>query len=176
MNKKTTLSQHALFHDAISTPFGLMIIAQSECALAYAAFADNLDAGFLDLQKEFPHTTLEQKRSDFHGALQAIFAGNMDALKNIALHMAGTDFQQRVWAAAQAVPLGVCVSYQTLAQHIGQPQAARAVGQALGRNRLAFLIACHRIIPSGGDNVGQYRWGAERKKAILDWEKTLAQR
>jgi AraC family transcriptional regulator of adaptative response/methylated-DNA-[protein]-cysteine methyltransferase len=81
----------------------------------------------------------------------------------------GTQFQVRVWRALLKVPPGAVVSYGHLAAAIGQPSAARAVGTAVGSNPLAFLIPCHRVIRETGV-MGQYRWGWERKRALLGWE------
>lgn len=85
----------------------------------------------------------------------------------------GTDFQRRVWRAlCEVTQPGETLSYARLAEHIGSPRAARAVGQALARNRVAFLIPCHRVICADG-LPGHYRWGIERKIAILVWEQSL---
>ena len=81
----------------------------------------------------------------------------------------GTNFQLRVWRALLEVPCGCLVSYGQLASAIGQPNAARAVGSAVGANPLAYLIPCHRVIRETGV-LGEYRWGRERKRALVAWE------
>lgn len=83
-----------------------------------------------------------------------------------ALHLTGTDFQQDVWQALRDIPLGETRSYAQVATAIGRPFATRAVGTACGNNPLALLIPCHRVLQSNGD-LGGYRWGTERKWAIL---------
>jgi O-6-methylguanine DNA methyltransferase len=82
----------------------------------------------------------------------------------------GSAFQQSVWRALLEVPFGQRVRYQDIAMKIGKPQAARAVGSAVGANPIAVLIPCHRVVPACG-GIGQYRWGAERKRVLLDAER-----
>jgi AraC family transcriptional regulator of adaptative response/methylated-DNA-[protein]-cysteine methyltransferase len=89
--------------------------------------------------------------------------GNLRAL------VKGTPFQVRVWRALLRVPSGTLVTYGNLAAAIGQPMAARAVGSAVGKNNLAYLIPCHRVIRKTGV-IGDYRWGPSRKRAIVAWE------
>ena len=84
----------------------------------------------------------------------------------------GTPFQLKVWQAAQAIPAGVTVTYQDIAQRIGHAHAYRAVGSALGNNKLAYLIPCHRVIKKEGE-IGNYRWGREVKEGLLGWIKGL---
>ena len=84
--------------------------------------------------------------------------------------MTGTAFQQRVWDALRVVPAGQTVTYGALAQTVGRPGAVRAVGAACGANRIAVLIPCHRAIRADG-TLGGFRWGLERKQALLDRER-----
>ncbi len=83
--------------------------------------------------------------------------------------MRGTAFQLKVWEALLRIPEGQLVSYDQLAGAIGQPTASRAVGTAIGSNPIGYLIPCHRVIKKTG-LFGQYRWGADRKQAMLGWE------
>jgi AraC family transcriptional regulator of adaptative response/methylated-DNA-[protein]-cysteine methyltransferase len=87
----------------------------------------------------------------------------------LPLDIRGTDFQMRVWDALQKVPAGTTVSYTFLAEQIGAPNAVRAVAQACAANPLAVAIPCHRAVCASGDLAG-YRWGIERKRALLDRE------
>ena len=87
----------------------------------------------------------------------------------IDLHVLGTGFQLKVWEALLCVPSGSVVSYEDIAVQIGLPGAARAVGNAIGRNPLPVIIPCHRVIRQTGE-IGGYRWGPARKKALLGWE------
>jgi len=87
----------------------------------------------------------------------------------VKLLLMGTNFQIKVWEALLRVPPGAVVSYEDLARRLGKPSATRAVGSAVGRNPISFLIPCHRAIRKMGI-TGDYHWGAARKKAILAWE------
>lgn len=84
-------------------------------------------------------------------------------------NLAGTPFQRQVWTRLLAIPPGAVTTYQELANDIGRPKAVRAVANAVGANPVAWLIPCHRVIRSDG-GLGGYRWGVERKRAMLDWE------
>ena len=83
--------------------------------------------------------------------------------------VSGTEFELTVWRALCEIPRGMVVTYSELASAIGRPKAARAVGSAIGRNGVAVLIPCHRVVPGSG-GVGQFRWGASVKRALIDWE------
>ena len=91
------------------------------------------------------------------------------------VHVRGTEFQLRVWRSLLRIGPGQVVSYSTLAAAAGNPKASRATGSAVGANPVSFLIPCHRVIRQDGD-CGNYRWGAERKRAILAWEAAHADR
>lgn len=93
---------------------------------------------------------------------------------HMSLDMQGTDFQQQVWQALLAIPIGQTLSYSQLAEKIGKPKAFRAVASACGANKLAVVVPCHRIIGSNGSITG-YRWGIERKKEILKYEQFFLQ-
>ena len=88
---------------------------------------------------------------------------------NLPLDVRGTAFQLRVWQALKEIPLGKTVSYGDIAERIGAPKAVRAVAQACSSNHLAVAIPCHRVVRKSGD-MGGYRWGVERKKALLELE------
>ena len=91
---------------------------------------------------------------------------------NLPLDVQGTAFQRRVWQALRGISAGMTASYLQIANQIGRPQAARAVAQACAANQLAVAIPCHRVVRSDGQ-LGGYRWGLERKKALLDREAAL---
>ena len=85
------------------------------------------------------------------------------------LVLIGTDFEVRVWEALLKIPMGQAVSYSDIAKHIGKPSAARAVGSAVGRNPISFVVPCHRVLRNDG-SLGGYHWGLTRKRAIIGWE------
>jgi AraC family transcriptional regulator of adaptative response/methylated-DNA-[protein]-cysteine methyltransferase len=87
----------------------------------------------------------------------------------VRLIMIGTDFEVRVWEALLRIPLGRAVSYHDIARHLGQPTASRAVGSAVGRNPISFVVPCHRVLRGDG-SLGGYHWGLTRKRALIGWE------
>jgi AraC family transcriptional regulator of adaptative response/methylated-DNA-[protein]-cysteine methyltransferase len=89
--------------------------------------------------------------------------------KPVVIIMKGTDFQKKVWDALREIPWGTTLTYADIAEAVGKPKAVRAVGTACGKNSIAFLIPCHRVVTSDG-KLGGYRWGIERKKKMLEWE------
>jgi len=90
----------------------------------------------------------------------------------VSLYVRGTDFQLQVWRALLEVPPGEITTYGRLAEAVGRPGAARAVGGAVAANPVAYLIPCHRVVRTSGE-LGGYRWGVERKRAMLEWERAL---
>ena len=88
---------------------------------------------------------------------------------NLSLDLCGTAFQQKGWKALLQIPFGKTVSYSKVAHTIGQPTAIRAVASAIARNPVAIIIPCHRVVNSNG-SLGQYRWGAQLKKRLIQWE------
>ena len=102
--------------------------------------------------------------------LEKIFpADRSGQARSIRLFVQGTNFQIKVWNALLQMPAGSVATYGDLAQRIGNPKAARAVGSAVGANWIGYVIPCHRVIRASGV-VSDYRWGSTRKKAILGWE------
>jgi AraC family transcriptional regulator of adaptative response/methylated-DNA-[protein]-cysteine methyltransferase len=85
----------------------------------------------------------------------------------------GTDFEIRVWETLLRIPFGKASTYSDIAAHVGRPRAARAVGAAVGRNPVSFVVPCHRVLGKSGSLCG-YHWGLTRKRAILGWEAGLA--
>jgi AraC family transcriptional regulator of adaptative response/methylated-DNA-[protein]-cysteine methyltransferase len=121
-----------------------------------------------DLSARFPKATLMAGDHDF-SALLAEIVGFIEAPKrglNLPLDVQGTAFQQRVWQALRAIPLGQTSSYAEIAQSLGAPKSARAVASACASNPLALAIPCHRVVRGDG-NLSGYRWGIERKREIL---------
>jgi AraC family transcriptional regulator of adaptative response/methylated-DNA-[protein]-cysteine methyltransferase len=98
-----------------------------------------------------------------------------EGLVPLGLLVRGTNFQVKVWRALLQIPVGSVASYEDIATAIGAPAAVRAVGTAIGRNPVAFLIPCHRVIRTTGA-LGGYRWGLPRKRAMLAWEARSGER
>jgi AraC family transcriptional regulator, regulatory protein of adaptative response / methylated-DNA-[protein]-cysteine methyltransferase len=150
---------------------GSILVARSARGVCALSLGDDPDALVRALQDRFPKAELVGGDSEFE-ALVAQVVGLVDnpaAGLGLPLDMRGTAFQQRVWTALLAIPPGQTVSYAELARRIGMPQAARAVARACASNAIAVAIPCHRVIRQDG-SVSGYRWGAERKRALLERE------
>jgi methylated-DNA-[protein]-cysteine S-methyltransferase len=123
-----------------------------------------------------PHEPVEGRRDDAtlrtaREQLHSYFAGELQDF-TVPLAQQGTPFQQRVWAALRKIPYGTTISYAELAQRVGQPGAARAVGSANGRNSIGIIIPCHRVIAADG-TLGGYGGGLDRKRWLLDHEQEV---
>jgi methylated-DNA-[protein]-cysteine S-methyltransferase len=123
-------------------------------------------AGFLG-PRATPHRSPES--AGVHDALAAYFAGDTDALDAIPIAPQGTVFKQLVWKALRAVRAGSTISYGELAARVGAPGAARAVGTANATNPICLVIPCHRVVRAGGE-IGNYGYGVERKRWLIDHE------
>lgn len=147
---------------------GAILVAQSARGICAIALGDDPDALLRGLQDQFPTARLVGGDAAFE-QLVAQVVGFVEAPAvglNLPLDVRGTAFQQRVWQALREIPPGATVSYADIAQRIGAPRAVRAVAQACGANRIAVAIPCHRVVRRDGDISG-YRWGVERKRALL---------
>lgn len=150
---------------------GAILVAQSARGICAITLGDDPAALLRDLEDRFPQAELIGGDEDFE-ALVAQVAGLVEAPRiglDLPLDIRGTAFQERVWQALRQVPPGATVTYAELAQRIGAPKAVRAVAGACAANPLAVAIPCHRVIRSTGALSG-YRWGVERKQALLDRE------
>jgi AraC family transcriptional regulator of adaptative response/methylated-DNA-[protein]-cysteine methyltransferase len=153
---------------------GAILVAQSERGVCAIALGDDPDVLARDLQDQFPRARLIGGDADFE-ALVAKVVGFVEAPGlglDLPLDVRGTAFQQRVWQALREIPAGTTASYAEVAQRIGSPKSVRAVAQACGANTLAVAIPCHRVVRSDGGLSG-YRWGVERKSALLKREIAL---
>lgn len=159
------------FYDS---PFGGLLVASTQTGICHAAFwADRLRAE-AELREQFPHAEYVYQEAAFHRAFMDLFAPGPQPLSHIKLHLKGTEFQLKVWEALLTIPMGALGTYASIAEQIGKPAAHRAVGTAIGRNPVAFLIPCHRVIQRSG-LFGGYRWGAPRKAALIGWEQSQVQ-
>lgn len=146
---------------------GPMLIAATDKGLCRISF----DEGEGELRARFPNAQILPADDSFAAlAAQVVaLADNPARQANLPLDVAGTAFQQQIWAALRRIPAGETRTYAQLAQMIGRPKAVRAAGSACGDNNLAVLIPCHRVLRSDG-SLGGYAWGLDRKKALLERE------
>lgn len=150
---------------------GAILVAQSERGVCAILLGDDPGALARDLQDRFPHAELIGGDAGFE-QLVARVIGFVEAPGlglDLPLELRGTAFQQRVWQALRDIPAGRTASYAEIASRIGAPKAARAVAQACAANALAVAVPCHRVVRQDGGLSG-YRWGVERKRALLERE------
>ncbi|SES64342.1 bifunctional DNA-binding transcriptional regulator/O6-methylguanine-DNA methyltransferase Ada [Pseudomonas graminis] len=155
---------------------GAILVAQSARGVCAILLGDDPNRLVQDLQDQFHSATLIGGDADFE-QLMAEVVGFIEAPKlglNLPLDLQGTAFQQRVWQALAQIPPGTTASYAQIAQRIGAPTASRAVALACAANHIAVAIPCHRVVRSDGALSG-YRWGVERKRALLDREGRAAE-
>lgn len=150
---------------------GAILVAESGKGICAIALGDDPDALVQDIQDQFPKahfiggdSVFENRVAQIVGFIEAPAIGF-----DLPLDLQGTAFQQRVWRALSRVPAGQTVSYTDIAQRIGEPKAVRAVARACAANKIAVAIPCHRVIRADG-GISGYRWGVERKRALLKRE------
>lgn len=168
-NRGAGLTMRHGFHPS---PFGSAVMIATEHGLAGLAFADPGEeaAALDDLVARWPAAVHYRDDAATAGHARRIF--DMEEWRPdrpLRLVLIGTDFEIRVWQTLLAIPFGRATTYSTIAAKIGAPKAARAVGAAVGRNPLSFVVPCHRVLGRSGDVTG-YHWGLTRKRAILGWE------
>lgn len=159
------------FHES---PFGEALIATTERGVCGLSFHDgSRQAALRELAERWPQATVEERPRVTAPVASRIFKAleirDPEGLVPLGLLVRGTNFQVKVWRALLQIPIGSVATYEDIATAIGAPAAARAVGAAIGRNPVAFLIPCHRVIRTTGA-LGGYRWGLPRKRAMLAWE------
>ena len=157
------------FHE---TPFGSCLVAESARGICHLGFIDegNWAQALEDLRRSWKEASLVENSDAGRQAIWQVFSTTASkGQPPIKVLLKGTNFQVKVWEALLKIPEGTIVSYGALAEVVGRPGASRAVGTAVGRNPIAYLIPCHRVLRSNGA-IGGYRWGTARKKAMLGYE------
>jgi AraC family transcriptional regulator of adaptative response/methylated-DNA-[protein]-cysteine methyltransferase len=164
------------------SPLGRLLVAATDSGIC-AVYINDADAVLEEtLHEEFPAASFRRVHAELFMWTQTIVAylNGWEPHLDLPLDLRGSAFQLRVWQALREIPYGETWTYMELAEHIGQPKAARAVGQACAANPTALIVPCHRVINAGiADPVGDevkppkhgYRWGAERKRALLKMER-----
>ena len=155
------------------TQFGeavIIISNNSVVGLGFIQSSNPLDT-LGSLVNLLPYKTLNRDQNETAKFIKQIF--HITSQINISMLLNGTDFEFAVWHALLDIPVGETISYQDLAKNIGKPKAARAVANAVGANRISYVIPCHRVIRSNGE-IGGYRWGINCKQKILNWERKKA--
>lgn len=152
------------------TPFGQSLLAVTPRGICHLTFLHPSSEQHVEQMLRLEWTNAEITRDQFatRAICEQIFSPERDK-KPLTLLVKGTNFQVQVWRGLLKIPFAGMTTYQSVAEMIGRPTAVRAVGNAVGHNPIAYLIPCHRVIRESG-KLGGYRWGLERKTAILGWE------
>ncbi len=157
------------FHDC---PFGWALILITSEGLAGLAFADHgkEKSALADMTSRWPEAAyVEDQQATASYARRIFEAERWQPDQPLKIVFIGTDFEIRVWETILRIPFGKASTYSDIACHIGKPKAARAVGTAVGKNPISFVVPCHRVLEKSG-GLGGYHWGLTRKRAILGWE------
>ncbi|MBG6174401.1 AraC family transcriptional regulator of adaptative response/methylated-DNA-[protein]-cysteine methyltransferase [Labrenzia sp. EL_208] len=158
------------------SPFGQVLILATDKGLAGLGFADpgEEQSALEDMCERWPAAIYSHDQDATSSYAQRVFDPDKwceDQPLNVV--MIGTDFEIRVWQTLLKIPMGQATTYSDVAASIGNPKASRAVGSAVGRNPISFVVPCHRVLAKGGQ-IGGYHWGLTRKRAILGWESGLS--
>ena len=154
------------------SPFGVALVMVTDRGLAGLSFNDPGEerAAFADMSGRWPNARYVEDMSATAPYAARIFdPARWRADQPLKVVMIGSDFQLRVWEALLRIPIGRARTYSSIASEIGQPNASRAVGAAIGANPISFVVPCHRALGKSGALTG-YHWGLTRKRAILGWE------
>jgi methylated-DNA-[protein]-cysteine S-methyltransferase len=163
-----------LISDTVETPIGvLLLVADEQGALFLAEFADCVDRVDRWLQRRIRSGRYQlqpgEVSPDIKHAIASYFRGELSALRDIAVRLDGTGFQNEVWTALREISPGKTFGYGAFAERLGRPRSARAVGHANGTNPLSIVVPCHRLVGADGD-LTNYGGGLERKRWLLDHE------
>jgi AraC family transcriptional regulator, regulatory protein of adaptative response / methylated-DNA-[protein]-cysteine methyltransferase len=158
-----------------ASPFGDALLIVTERGVAGLAFVDE-DKGqsredvLLEMMSRWPKGRFVEAGDKTATYAKQVFSPETWSKdRPVRLVMIGTDFEVRVWETLLRIPMGRAVSYSDVARHLGQPTASRAVGSAVGRNPISFVVPCHRVLRGDG-SLGGYHWGLTRKRALIGWE------
>ncbi len=151
------------------SPFGNILVASTSKGICHMSFIESEENALHQLQRNFPNAKYKQVVDLIQQNALYIFTHDWGELNQIKLHLKGTDFQIKVWETLLKIPAGRLSTYGNIAKELGNSNASRAVGTAIGSNPIAYLIPCHRVIRSTGV-IGEYMWGSSRKAALIGWE------
>ena len=154
------------------SPFGSALVMATARGLAGLAFADSGEeqAALADMQSRWPRANIIEDTAAMAPLAARIFDPRLwRANRPLRVVLIGTDFEVRVWETLLKIPLGRAMTYSDIAAKLRAPKAARAVGAAVGKNPVSFVVPCHRVLGKSGDITG-YHWGLTRKRAMLGWE------
>ncbi|NGP16740.1 methylated-DNA--[protein]-cysteine S-methyltransferase [Devosia aurantiaca] len=162
-----------MFWGVAPSPFGLAVVTATDYGISGLGFADaetSIKDAFADLATRWPNARFTRDDARVAPLVAPIFEpGRWSAEHPVRVVLIGTDFEVKVWETLLKIPVGRAATYRSVANHIGRPKASRAVGAAVGKNPISFVVPCHRVVGTSGALTG-YHWGVPRKRAILGWE------
>jgi len=163
--KKKNIVSYSFF----SSPFGKIMAASMPQGICYVGYALSRENALQELRDRFPNCILRRHKNKQHEHVKKLFAGKWEKGEKLALYLKGTEFQLKVWKALLQIRTGSLSTYSKIATTIGCPKAQRAVGTAIGRNPVLYIIPCHRVITQNG-KMGGFYWGIEKKIELLNAE------
>ncbi len=149
--------------------FGDVLIAETPKGICHLSFVPNRKTALDELTSKWKNAQMLEKKGKQSLVVMNFLNKQTSPSKRMILDLKGTGFQIKVWEALLKIPQGQLLSYGDIAKMIGQPKSARAVGSAIGKNPIAYVIPCHRVIRETGI-IGQYRWGEVRKSTMIAWD------
>ena len=155
------------------SPFGLALLMATPRGICGLAFADDNAArsdALADMKRRWPAADYREDEAGTKSHVERVFGVKNGRMPDqVHLVFIGTNFDAEVWQALLRIPVGQAVTYSDIAAHLGKPNASRAVGSAVGRNPISFVVPCHRVLRRDG-GLGGYHWGVTRKQALIGWE------
>lgn len=166
-----TMEKREIMYSVTSTPFGQMLVAYTARGICAVSLGDSEEQLTAALLSDFAGNPIrkDQNMDERWTTPLCQYLSGRKPLVELALDLRVTDFRRKVYEVLRAIPLGETRSYEAVAAAMGMPRAVRAVASACARNPISIIIPCHRVLRKDG-SLGGYRWGMERKKALLEWE------
>lgn len=166
---KSKKNQPAISFSIIHSKIGKLLVASTNKGICYVGYIEKGETYVQQLQKRFPRSKIKNRNNKIHSLIKDFFKQNITEMPKIPLHLKGTPFQVQVWEALLEIPIGTVTTYSDIASKIGKPKAQRAVGTAIGKNPVLYLIPCHRVIAANG-KLGGFYWGIDKKVFLLNRE------
>jgi AraC family transcriptional regulator of adaptative response/methylated-DNA-[protein]-cysteine methyltransferase len=151
-----------------TSEFGDYVVLLNKNSIIELELTDDTGAFIDGIEKRYPEAKITQAKS-WDLAKKLFSPKKYDTIPQINISLHGSDFQLKVWNELLKIPFGQTVSYDDIAVKLGDKNASRAVGTAVGQNSIAYLVPCHRVVAKNG-KLSNFRWGVERKKQLLGWE------
>ena len=163
--KKKNIISYSFF----SSKFGKIVVASMPQGICYVGLAISRESALQELRDRFSSGVFRRHKNKQHEHVKKLFAGKWEKGEKLVLYLKGTVFQLKVWKALLQIPTGSLSTYSKIAMQTGYPKAQRAVGTAIGRNPILYIIPCHRVIAQNG-KMGGFYWGIEKKIELLNAE------